>query len=62
MLLPFPEGASLVEKSDIIQATAQAEIPADTAAKPLQVLTSHAKLIETEELSRRIEALEAHLR
>ena len=59
VILTFPEGATLVEKGDIILRTmAEGELPPDTASRLLSALASQAKLVETEELELRIRALE----
>lgn len=59
IVLPFEEDATLVEKGNIILlATSAGELSADVASRLLQALASQAKLIETEELVKRIEALE----
>ncbi len=57
--LPLPEGAGLSEQgAEIIRATLAGQIPADIGAQLITALTAQAKIIEIDDLSRRISALE----
>jgi hypothetical protein len=63
ILLDLPENATLAEQGEaIVAAVAAGELSPSTGAQLLQALGAQAKVVEVDDLARRIEALEASQR
>src|SRR5512144_1498057 len=63
VILPMPADTTLSQQGAIIlQAMAEGTLAPDSAARLLQAMVGQARLVEIDELTRRIEALESFLR